>query len=341
MIRILTAGPGRILKQAILNPLALTLLVLVALAAIFTATRLYVARPSQLTVAIHVTVVPPGILRIGHPAPFEVAVSTQWPGMFYGNQTTMYGSMIELELPAGWRKPRIEPAAPQSCEDISPGIRRTDRPTYWRLSFGDCSAVALILTPVSAGTHRFTLHPFAMTLDTHGKPQSSPVEEPRFAYRWSDSHIGSPIPGCVSSDLRASADWQGEAQMRTGGLMLSSRGDAVCRLRGLPRLALYSYGQRLAVRERPVAASGGSSRRAVIVRPGRPAGIQFDWQNWCGRPADLLRVSLPPDRGHLSTYIRWGRAARSAAAPPCMDSSRSSTIAVWSIRSVTLVDPLP
>jgi hypothetical protein len=219
-----------------------------------------------------------------------------------------------------------------------PGIRRIDRPGYWRLSFGDCSAVALILTPVAGRTHRFTLHPFAMTLDTHGKPLSSPVEELRYAYRWIDSNIGAPIPRCVSSDLRASADWQIEAQTRTGGVMLSSRNDVACHLDSRATVRLFSHNQRLAVRNKAVAASG----RAVVVRPGRPAGIEFDWQNWCGsRRADLLQVSLPSDGGRLSTHIRWGRAARSAAAPPCVNSSRPSTISVWPIRSVTLTRPLP
>ncbi len=152
---------------------------------------------------------------------------------------------------------------------------------------------------------------------------------------------------CVASDLRISADWQGVNTTKIGGVLFSTRGTSTCVIAGHPRLELYGDGRRLKVRQKPGAPLNNAQdkiERTVAVGPGRPVGVAFDWVNWCGRRFHspiVVKVTIPGDHIHLSTYVRYGSVKRSNSTPACLAPSHPSTIDVGFIRSITPTTPLP
>ena len=114
--------------------------------------------------------------------------------------------------------------------------------------------------------------------------------------------IPSGTPGCLPSDLTASAGWQGGGGQMLGSLAVTNVGTHPCVLEGSPRLVELRSGKSTV---KPITYHGepsdGSSDPSVIagpvlLEPGGTAGALLWWSNWCGTTTlevTSLVVTLP------------------------------------------------
>lgn len=152
---------------------------------------------------------------------------------------------------------------------------------------------------------------------------------------------------CHASQLRASADWQGNQTSKVGGVTFSLRNGAACSLQRRPVLLLQVKTRVLDVHEIELAPDAGASateERTIILRPGHRAGVEFTWASWCGMQIHApisLSVILPHGGGTASSFVRYGRILRSSSPPACFAAGNRSTLRVGVIRTVTQTTPLP
>ena len=114
--------------------------------------------------------------------------------------------------------------------------------------------------------------------------------------------IPSGTPTCLSSDLTASAGWQGGGGQMLGSLSVTNVGQHACLLQGSPRLVELRSARTIV---EPITyhaePSDGSSDPSIIagpvlLEPGGTAGAFLWWSNWCGTTTPVvtsLIVTLP------------------------------------------------
>jgi hypothetical protein len=106
---------------------------------------------------------------------------------------------------------------------------------------------------------------------------------------------GSP---CRTSQLSATAGWQGATQSMLGGVGITNSSDVVCSLpKGRPVVQIVWQGRTLPLRERKPPAPFGPGKPLRILEPGATATIYLQWWNYCGAPVD---IKVPP-----KVYLRF------------------------------------
>ncbi len=133
-------------------------------------------------------------------------------------------------------------------------------------------------------------------------------------------------PPCRTSQLSATAGWQGATQSMLGGVTVTNTSSAICSLpSGVPALRIAWQGRPLALRERQFSPPPGKPLR--ILEPGAAATVFLQWWNYCGPAVDL---KLPP-----SVELRFpdglvvaARASRQWGVPYCNGPGDPSTVFV-------------
>jgi hypothetical protein len=83
--------------------------------------------------------------------------------------------------------------------------------------------------------------------------------------------------------LASHVSFQGATGNLLGGYSVTNRASRACRLGGFPRIALYrSDGRRVALTVHRGDPAFPSTRRVMLLRPGRAATAWIKWENYCG-----------------------------------------------------------
>ena len=142
------------------------------------------------------------------------------------------------------------------------------------------------------------------------------------------AHSG-PAPLCRSSQLSASAIWDGAAGSLFNVFTVVNRGTGSCSLpTGRPTVILTRRGSRLKVEERAASpAILGPGRPVRTLAPGRRAVVRLQWFNWCGGP------HLAVSQAATTVTVRFAHGPRVVARhllgqPPCMNPAAPSTLGV-------------
>ncbi len=146
------------------------------------------------------------------------------------------------------------------------------------------------------------------------------------------------LKDCVTSNLKATADYQGATGSMAGSIVFTNAGSEPCVLEGTPAIViLAASGQTLTVDETKLNLNGED--QPVTVDPGKMASLFFVWSNWC--PTGTSETSsATPISGGVSFQITFkGQPSITAEAvhsdgtrvtlvPRCGTPNATSTIAV-------------
>lgn len=106
-------------------------------------------------------------------------------------------------------------------------------------------------------------------------------------------------PLCRSSQLSASAGWQGATQSMLGGAGITNTSDSACSLpAGRPAVNISWQGRTLAVRERGPSPVFPAGKALQVLEPRATATVYLQWWNYCG-PA--VNIKVPP-----VVHLRFG-----------------------------------
>lgn len=115
-------------------------------------------------------------------------------------------------------------------------------------------------------------------------------------------------PVCRAGALAAQVSLEGCAGTLCGTIVFRNRSREKCSVYGYPGIVLWNRRVRLPVRiarmpESLVQQLTGAAVSRVLLRPGRRAGVLFQWGNWCGRTLHaplLLDIFLPSHAGTIT-----------------------------------------
>jgi hypothetical protein len=144
-------------------------------------------------------------------------------------------------------------------------------------------------------------------------------------------------PPCKAADLRTHLFLQGATGSLVGGITLLNAGATACSLVGRPSFSFTGAAaaaerwrvKKLAASSAPpdVLADPPGSLRAL--QPGKSAGIQLFWSNWCGPGAVATGASgAPPDAIVLGLASGTRISVRVTQAPRCDAPQYPSTVSV-------------
>lgn len=137
------------------------------------------AGPHPPMLQVFLTVKPPSVLRAHRDAVFGV-------GVRFGSPLVPQAYYVDFRLAGSWAKPAIKtPDGSQACGGDNIPRQPTESRGYWRLDFGDCRTIDLVVRPNAAGRHALVIRPFRVPLNDRGLPIfARRVLEPNHEYRW-------------------------------------------------------------------------------------------------------------------------------------------------------------
>jgi Protein of unknown function (DUF4232) len=132
-------------------------------------------------------------------------------------------------------------------------------------------------------------------------------------------------PICRSSQLSASAFWNGAAGTVINAMTLVNRSGSTCSLPlGRPAVQISWHGALLRTREQAASSGDFPGRRIDRLSPGSKAIVYMQWWNWCGSPnaSAITTVIL-----HFGRQLRV-EARHVYGQPPCLSPAAPSRISV-------------
>lgn len=137
------------------------------------------AGPRPPVLQVYLSVKAPSVVRQGHEAAWDVTLQ-------FGQPMPLQAYYVDFRLDGAWEDPTVRTTdGSEACGGDNVPQEPSVSHGYWRLDFGDCLAIRLVLTPTRPGHHTLTIRPFHVSINDHGMPVfSTRVEEPQHRYVW-------------------------------------------------------------------------------------------------------------------------------------------------------------
>ena len=128
---------------------------------------------------------------------------------------------------------------------------------------------------------------------------------------------------------------QGATQGIVGGLTVTNKGTAACRVTGRPTIAMRTGGSTDTLRELPWNSSAFPGRlfsNSALLRLHHSASVRVRWMNWCdpkgaqGKQPSQVLITIAPGTRPISASVTGG--LRQLGLPECIAPGRRSTIEV-------------